>query len=407
MYVDIDPRLTWPVFDPARQLLDALLPRIAFGVLTVTLASGEQVVYRGAALGPTADIRIHRQRALRRMLAGGSLGFAQSYIDGDWDSDDLVALVELAARNEASLGQATQGFSWLRVINRGLHLLRRNSKRGSRRNIAAHYDLGNDFYGLWLDPTMTYSAGLFAEPNESLEDAQGRKYGRMAEIADLRPEHHVLEIGCGWGGFCVWAAREIGCRVTAVTISQEQYDYARARVAAAGLSERVEVRLQDYRDLRGQYDRIVSIEMLEAVGERYWPVFFGTLRERLTPGGRAALQVITIDETVFPAYRSRADFIQRHVFPGGMLPSPSALRTAVGNAGLTWQQASEHGADYARTLVHWHERFERSWPAVAMLGFDERFRRLWRYYLAYCEAGFRCGRIGMLQIGLSRPQNPA
>jgi len=403
MYVDTAARPSWPVLTPARRVLDALASRLASGALTVTLPNGEKASYRGAEPGPAADIRIHRLRAFRRLLAGSDIGFAQSYLDGDWDSADLVALIELAARNESSLGQAIEGHVWARALNRGLHLLRRNTKRGSRRNIAAHYDLGNEFYSLWLDPTMTYSAALFAESGETLEAAQARKYARMAEIADIKPEHHVLEIGCGWGGFCVWVAREIGCRVTAVTISQSQYEYARARIAAAGLSERVVVRLQDYRDLRGRYDRIVSIEMLEAVGERYWPVFFETLRARLTPGGHAALQVITINDAAFPAYRDRADFVQRYVFPGGMLPSPSALRAAVGAAGLTWERDSDHGADYARTLVDWHWRFERAWPEIAALGFDERFHRLWRYYLAYCEAGFRSGRIGLMQVGLSRP----
>ncbi len=403
MYVDTALRPGWPVVSPSRRVLDALASRIASGVLTVTLPNGERVTYRGSQPGPAANIRIHRLRTFRRVLTGGDVGFAQSYIDGDWDSDNVVALIELAARNEASLGQAIEGRLWARALNRGIHLLRRNTKRGSRRNIAAHYDLGNEFYRLWLDPTMTYSAALFADPGETLEAAQERKYARMAEIASLRPEHEVLEIGCGWGGFCVWAACEIGCRVTAVTISQSQYDYAKARIAAAGLSDRVEVRLQDYRDLRGQYDRIVSIEMLEAVGERYWPVFFETLRARLTPGGRAALQVITIDDAAFPAYRDRADFVQRYVFPGGMLPSPSALRAAVGGAGLSWERDSDHGADYVRTLVDWHWRFEQAWPEIAALGFDERFHRLWRYYLAYCEAGFRSGRVGLMQVGLSRP----
>ena len=407
MYVDTAPRPSWPIIRPARRVLDALGSRLASGVLTVTLPNGEQATYRGSEPGPSAHVRIHRLRTFRRLLAGSDLGFAESYLDGDWDADNLVALMDLGARNEASLGQAIEGRVWLRALNHGLHLLRPNTRRGSRRNIAAHYDLGNGFYGLWLDPSMTYSAALFVDAGESLEAAQARKYARMAEIADLRPEHEVLEIGCGWGGFCVWAAREVGCRVTAVTISQSQYDYAQARIAAAGLSERVEVRLQDYRDLRGHYDRIVSIEMLEAVGERYWPVFFKTLRECLTPGGRAALQVITIDDDAFPAYRDRADFVQRHVFPGGMLPSPAALRTQVRGAGLTWDGDSDHGADYARTLAEWHRCFEQAWPEIAALGFDERFRRLWRYYLAYCEAGFHSGRIGLMQLALSRPPIPA
>jgi len=395
-----------PLRRPARRVLDLLAARLVSGTLSVTLPNGEQTTYRGAEPGPIADFRIRRLRAFRRLITGGATGFAESYIQGDWDSDDLVALIELAAHNEAGLGRAIEGRSWAQALNRAYHLLRRNTRSGARRNIAAHYDLGNDFYRLWLDPSMTYSAALFAGPGETLEDAQARKYARMAEMADLRPEHEVLEIGCGWGGFCLWAAREIGCRVTAVTISQAQYDFARARIAAAGLGDRVELRLQDYRDLRGRYDRIVSIEMLEAVGERYWPVFFGSLHDRLKPGGRCALQVITIDDAAFSAYRERADFVQRYVFPGGMLPSPSVLRDAVDAAGLSWEEAGDHGQDYAWTVAQWHRDFEQAWPKIAALGFDDDFRRLWRYYLAYCEAGFRSARIGLLRVSLSRPPEP-
>jgi len=405
MFVDIAPRLSRPTAGPARHILDTFASHITSGALTVTLPNGEQARYQGIDPGPVADIRIRRLRVFRRLLSAGEIGFADSFIDGDWDTSDLVALLQFAACNEEKLEQAFTGRNWIRALNRGLHLLRRNSRRGARRNIAAHYDLGNDFYGLWLDPTLTYSAALFAGPDDTLEAAQHRKYRRMAEIADLRSEHKVLEIGCGWGGFSAWAAREIGCHVTAVTISKRQYDHATARVAAAGLSQHVDVRLQDYRDLRGRYDRIISIEMLEAVGERYWPVFFDTLYRRLTPGGRAALQVITIDDAKFSAYRDRVDFVQRYVFPGGMLPSPSVLRAAVGDAGLSWKEDSGHGADYGRTLADWTQRFEQSWPQIEALGFDDGFHRFWRYYLAYCEAGFRHERVDLMQIGLSRPQS--
>ena len=371
----------------------------------MTFPDGARLVHWGSQPGPVAGIRIHRRRMLRRLVAGGGVGFAESYVDGDWDSDDLTSFIELAALNLESLSGAIRGWPVLRALNRGLHRLRANTKRGARRNIAAHYDLGNAFYSRWLDETMTYSAARFQSPDEPLESAQLRKYRRMAKRADLRAEHSVLEIGCGWGGFSIWAAREIGCRVTAVTISQQQYDFVTKRIAEEGLGDRVDVRLQDYRDLTGQFDRIVSIEMLEAVGERYWPVFFKTLHERLAPGGHAALQVITIDDDLFPSYRESADFIQRYVFPGGMLPSPSVLRDSIEDAGLTWLGHSEHAADYAQTLNRWRQRFESAWPEIATLGFDERFRRLWRYYLEYCEAGFRSNRIGLVQVGLGRPSD--
>ena len=385
-----------------RRILDRLMSRLEAGSLTVTLPNGEQANYRGAAPGPAADICINRVRTFHRLLVGGDIGFAQAYLDGDWHSDDLVALIELAARNQRSLTTEIRGWSALRLANRLIHVLRPNSRRGSRRNIAAHYDLGNDFYRLWLDPTMTYSAGMYAAGDDDLRAAQDRKYRRMAAIAEIRPHHHVLEIGCGWGGFCTWAAANIGCRVTAITISREQYDYAAARVAAAGLGDRVTVRLVDYRDLAGQFDRVVSIEMLEAVGEKYWPTFFATLRNRLTVGGRAALQVITIADDAFPAYRARADFVQRYIFPGGMLPSPAVLRDQVDGAGLTWRQDDDYAADYARTLAAWRARFEDSWPEIAAQGFDEAFRRRWRYYLAYCEAGFNVRRVGLMQLAVTR-----
>jgi cyclopropane-fatty-acyl-phospholipid synthase len=403
MFLDVAPFSSPSVAGSGRLIVDALASRLSSGSLAVTLPSGEQRHYRGAESRPAADIRIQRARLFRRLLTGGSLGFAESYVDGDWDSDDLTTLLEVAARNQDILDQAIRGRAWVRGFNRCLHLLRGNSKRGSRRNIAAHYDLGNKFYGLWLDPTLTYSAGLYDGPADSLEAAQARKYARMAKIADLRPEHEVLEVGCGWGGFSLWAARVIGCRITALTISRRQYEFAAARISEAGLADRVTLRLQDYRDVRGRFDRVISIEMLEAVGERYWPVFFNMLRNRLAPGGRAALQVITINDAVFPAYRARADFVQRYIFPGGMLPAPSQLCDSVANSGLTWESDADHGADYARTIEDWRHRFEHAWPEIAMLGFDERFRRLWRYYLAYCQAGFRTGRIGLMQVGLRRP----
>ncbi|RDD61389.1 SAM-dependent methyltransferase [Ferruginivarius sediminum] len=384
------------------RLLLTLVRRIRAGRLTLILPDGEQHTVIGSAPGPHAELSVHRMRMLRRLLTGGALGFAEAYMDGDSDSEDITALLALAAQNQTTLAGVLRGKFVSRACARLFHLLRPNTRRGARRNIAAHYDLGNDFYQAWLDPTMTYSAAVFAHPGQDLARAQEEKYRRMAGIADIRPEHHVLEIGCGWGGFAEFAAREIGCRVTGVTISEAQHDYARRRLADAGLDGRTEVALRDYRNLEGRYDRIVSIEMVEAVGEAWWPTFFQRLHDLLKPGGRVALQAITIADEVFPSYRRNTDFIQRYIFPGGMLPCPTALHDHAGAAGLRMEGAAAYGLDYAETLHRWQQAFERAWPGIAKMGFDERFRRMWRYYLAYCETGFREGRIDLYQIAFSR-----
>ena len=348
-------------------------------------------------------LQVRDARTFRRVLLGGTLAFAEAYMDGACDSPDPAALVELVIKNEAGLLKTLDRHRWMRFVARSMHMLRPNSKRGARRNIAQHYDLGNDFYARWLDPTMTYSAAVFDTPRTSLAEAQRAKYRRMAELVRLGPDDKVLEIGCGWGGFSIWMAREIGCRVTAITLSRAQHAFAARRLQEEGLAERVDLRVQDYRDVGGRFDKIVSIEMLEAVGERYWPRYFDVLRDRLVPGGRAALQVITIDDSLFERYRRGVDFIQRYIFPGGMLPSAATLRDQVRRAGFSWHESHAFGADYARTLEHWRASFEKAWPDIAELGFDERFRRMWRYYLDYCEAGFRTGRIDVLQAAIAKP----
>ncbi|HSA80846.1 MAG TPA: cyclopropane-fatty-acyl-phospholipid synthase family protein, partial [Geminicoccaceae bacterium] len=343
------------------------------------------------------------ERAIRRFLDGGGAGFAEAYLDGDWDSPDLPRLLELLALNEAAYEEFSQGRPWYRGLARLQHLLRRNSRPGSRRNILAHYDLGNRFYELWLDRTMTYSAALFPHAGAPLEEAQRTKYRSLAARLRLQTGHRLLEIGCGWGGFAEFAAAEIGARITAITISEQQHAFAASRIQAAGLADSVDVRLLDYRDVEGSYDRIAAIEMFEAVGERYWPVFFGKLRECLAPGGLAGLQVITIADRYFDAYRRSADFVQRQVFPGGMLPSPRALREQIKRARLAELGALTFGRDYARTLAFWQERFQAAWPQIREAGFDQRFKRLWEYYLAYCEAGFRVGCTDVCQLTLQRP----
>lgn len=380
----------------------ALAARIQVGELAITLPDGEERFFRGAKAGPRAALRVHNPRVFRRLLLGGTMAFAEAYMEGDCDSPDLSALVEFVINNEAVLLNALNRQRWSRTLQRLGHLMRPNSKRGARSNIARHYDLGNNFYALWLDPSMTYSAAIFETPGETFLSAQNNKYRRMAELAAIGPNDRVLEVGCGWGGFASWAAREIGCRVTAVTISRAQYDSVAQRLHGEGLSGQVDLRLQDYRDIDGSFDRIVSIEMLEAVGEKYWPRYFAMLHDRLVPGGRAALQVITIDDDLFNTYRKDIDFIRHYIFPGGLLPSPSRLRDQVQRAGLTWSSCSSFGQHYADTLAIWRRSFEAAWPEVLGLGFDERFRRMWRYYLASCEAGFKTGRIDVLQAAVAR-----
>ncbi len=383
-------------------LLTTLGRCLRAGRVRLELPDGSHHVFEGAEPGPSAVLKVLRPRFVRRLLLGGHNGFAEAYLDGDFETDDLAKLIEVCALNEAAWQKGVHGHPVMRLINRLPHLLRPNSKSGSRRNIAYHYDLGNAFYEQWLDPSMTYSSAVFASPDDSLEVAQQNKYMAMTKLADLSPDHHLLEVGCGWGGFAAFAARETGCRVTAITISEEQYNYARKRVHLDGLAERVEIKRQDYRDVTGRFDRVASIEMFEAVGERYWPVFFAKLRDTLSPEGRIALQVITIDEAIWEPYRRGVDFIQRYIFPGGLLPSRQALKTSVQEAGLEWLNDRGFGLDYARTLEDWSKRFEAAWPRIAALGFDERFRRMWHYYLAYCAAGFQIGRIDVRQIALTR-----
>ncbi len=386
---------------PLRMML-MLATRLGRGSLTVVLPDGRCVRCSGPQPGPSAELILHDASFASRLLRGGALAVGEAYIDGDFDSPDLTALIELAAVNGDILDATLDGKPWIRCARSFFHWLNRNSKRGSRRNISHHYDLGNDFYRLWLDRTMTYSSALFTVPGQTLEQAQAAKYLALADRIGLRAEHSLLEIGTGWGGLACTVAKEIGCSVTTITISREQFDYAARRVQQEGLSEKIDVRLCDYRDVQGRFDRVASIEMLEAVGEQYWPLYFARLRECLTPGGIAGLQVITIDDRYFETYRRSMDFVQRHIFPGGMLPSPSALRAVSARAGFRWSGDTTFGIDYARTLEIWRRRFRDAWPDIARLGFDKRFRRMWEFYLCYCEGGFRAGTVDVAQIALAR-----
>ena len=386
----------------AMRIILALAQRTAVGSVDVVLPDGTQRRFVGHTAGPQAQLTIHRDRLARRFLVAGNLGFCEAYLDGDWSSPDVETLFRFFLANAEALRQEMQGKVWYRFVQRVSHMLRPNSRSGARRNIARHYDLGNSFYEAWLDPTMTYSSAVFPEGSaEDLAAAQTRKYQELARRLALSDRDEVLEIGCGWGGFAEFAGRS-GAKVTAITISRAQWAYARERIAKQGLADRVDVQLRDYRDVDQRFDKIASIEMFEAVGERWWPTFFDGLRTNLKPGGRAALQVITINNRDFPAYRRGMDYIQKYIFPGGMLPSPQALKRGFESAGLSLRDWANFGQDYARTLRAWNTRFQGAWPRIEAAGFDVRFKRMWEQYLAYCAAGFATGTINVAQVAVSR-----
>jgi cyclopropane-fatty-acyl-phospholipid synthase len=372
------------------------------GSVTFVMPSGHEISIQGDEPGPDARLIIHDFRFIRRALAAGDIGFAEAYMAGEFDTTDLPDLLFVFAANWDRVHHVTMGNPLAWTINRIRHALKPNSRRGSKKNIHAHYDLGNAFYSRWLDPTMTYSSAKFEHPGQALALAQTAKYRALAQSMGLQAGQTVLEIGCGWGGFAEYAAREVGAKVTAITISQEQYAFARQRMFDEGLNERAEIKLVDYRDVTGRYDRVASIEMFEAVGERYWPSYFGKINETLAPAGRAGLQIITIRDEYFDEYRSRSDFIQKYVFPGGMLPSEERLKRITARAGFTWTEIARFGHDYADTLAEWHSRFDAAWADICPLGFDERFRKLWKFYLSYCEAGFRTERTSVVQLALSK-----
>ena len=378
------PRSTRTVFE--------LLERLRGGLLEVRLPDGSSALFGDGEAGAT--LQVHDLSLFSRLLAKGDIGLAEAYLDGHWDSPDIAGLLTLLAANRQVLRRALYGHWPSLLAARLRHWTHRNSRRGSRRNIMAHYDLGNDFYRLWLDETMSYSAALYGDPADSLADAQRAKYRRILQRIGGRPGQRVLEIGCGWGGFAE-AATADDLAVTGLTLSPAQLAWAKTRVPDADL------RLQDYRDIGERYDHVVSIEMFEAVGERWWPTYFRTLARALQPGGTAVVQSITIGDDLFAAYRRGTDFIQQYIFPGGMLPSRAVFREQAAGQGLAVRDEYAFGLDYARTLAEWRQRFEAAWPELTKLGFDETFRRLWRLYLCYCEAGFRAGSIDVVQFELA------
>ena len=359
-----------------------ILPQAIEGGLTLTLPSGASHLIGYERPGAACDLQVRNYRPLWSAMRRGAVGFAESYMAGDLDSSDITAVLRFYLQNRHVLDEAAKPVFYKSLADRLFHLLRSNTKKGAKRNISEHYDLGNDFYAQWLDSTMSYSSAYYGAGANSLEAAQKAKYDLVFDGLDIGEGAHVLEIGCGWGGFAEVAA-DRGCKVTGITISRQQLDYAATR-----LKDRAELRFEDYRDTTGTYDAIASIEMIEAVGEAHWPDYFRTLRDRLKLGGCAAVQAITIDESFYEGYRSTTDFIQRYIFPGGMLPTRTILAQQARLAGLKLEPLQTFGHDYARTLALWRERFEASWSAISHLGFDDNFRRRWRYYLCYCEAGF-------------------
>ncbi|MDP3738260.1 MAG: cyclopropane-fatty-acyl-phospholipid synthase family protein [Hyphomonadaceae bacterium] len=389
---------------PASLRIAALLiSRLKKGRLDITLPDGRTLRFQGTEPGPHGEIIARDLAFTRPVLSKGDIGFAESFMDQKFDTPDLAAVLQYFNDNWEDAGQLAIGGAIARFFTKLGHMLRANTKKGSKRNILAHYDLGNDFYSSWLDPTMTYSSAIFSSKDQSLEDAQLAKYRSIARNLKLKPGDHVLEIGSGWGGFAEVAAKEYGAKVTSITISDAQHAYATRRIADAGLSDQVEIVMRDYRDVEGKFDAVASIEMFEAVGETYWPSYFSKIAEVLKPGGRAALQIITIQDKYFDGYRRRADFIQRYIFPGGMLPSERRLREEADAVGLGFEVDAMFGQSYDRTLGEWAKRFEMSWDRIRGGKFDESFRRLWLYYLAYCQAGFRTGRIDVGQFVLTKP----
>jgi len=380
-----------------------VLARFRHGQLDMVLPDGRTLRFKGRESGPVAEMIVHDPAFVRHVAARGDVGFAEVFMDGKFDTPDLPTLLEYFNANWEDLGTLALGNAIARFFGNLRHVMRPNTKKGSKRNILAHYDLGNEFYAAWLDRTMTYSSALFSAEDESLEDAQLAKYRSIARNLNLQPGEHVLEIGCGWGGFAEVAAREYKARVTSITISDAQHAYSTRRIRDAGLEDQVDIVLRDYRDLSGQFDAVASIEMFEAVGEEYWPGYFEKISSVLRPGGRAALQIITIDDKYFHEYRVRADFIQRYIFPGGMLPSRSRLKEETERAGMIFSIDQMFGKSYAHTLDLWARRFDTAWDGIKGGKFDEQFRRLWLYYLGYCSAGFRTGRIDVGQFVLTQP----
>ena len=373
------------------------------GRIDFVLPDGRIFRATGKNAGPVAELYIHNDDIFARLIREGDLGFCDAYLDEWWSTPDLQAFMDLVHADNENIYDGFPGMTLVRAFENFRFWLQRNHKEQARKNISYHYDLGNEFYSLWLDETMTYSSALFVTGQESHEAAQIAKYASMVDEMGAQSGDHVLEISCGWGGFAEYAARERGIKVTGLTISEEQFNYAQDRIEKAGLSDMVTFKLQDYRDETGVYDGIASIEMFEAVGEKYWPTYFDTVRERLKPGKNATLQIITVQDRRWDVYRRGVDFIQKYIFPGGMLPSPKALREQVVKSGMAVEKSIEFGQSYNISLRRWHETFNEKWDQIAEMGFDDRFRRMWNFYLTSCAATFESANCDVTQITIKRP----
>jgi cyclopropane-fatty-acyl-phospholipid synthase len=375
------------------------------GRVDFVMPDGRTFRAEGKQPGHVAEIRIHNPDLFARLIREGDLGFCDAYLDNWWSTPDLQAFMDLVHSDNEDIYDGFPGQSLVRMFEKFRFWMQRNHKSQARKNISYHYDLGNEFYGLWLDDTMTYSSALFETGQESHEAAQTAKYKSMVDEMGVKKGDHILEIGCGWGGFAEYAAKERGLKVTGLTISEEQFNFAKERIEKAGISDLVDFKLQDYRDEIGTYDGIASIEMFEAVGEKYWPTYFETVRERLKPGANATLQIITVDDRRWNVYKRGVDFIQKYIFPGGMLPSPTVLREQVVKAGLAVERSIEFGPSYNITLRRWHETFNDKWDLIAEMGFDDRFRRMWNFYLTSCASTFESGNCDVTQITIKRPSS--
>ncbi len=397
-----EPHLALAGYPSQVRFILQLLQKLEYGSLRMEFPDGQTAHY-GEDSHPVT-LTLTNWDICNAALKSGDIGFAETFIDGHWRTDNLPGLIELFVRNRHAVESVIYGTWWGSALYRIKHLFNRNSRNGSRKNIHAHYDIGNDFYQLWLDPSMTYSSALFSDGHvENLQDAQQAKYRRILNEIDVAPGARILEIGCGWGGFAEVAAREKSAHVTGLTLSTEQLQFANQRLQAAGMVDQVELLLQDYRDVRGEFDGIASIEMFEAVGESYWPSYFDCIARNLKSGGRACIQTITIDNALFERYRKGTDFIQQYIFPGGMLPSPEVFCQHAERHGLKVVTQFAFGLDYARTLAEWRAAFKEQLPGVKAQGFDDRFLRTWEFYLAYCEAGFRAKSIDVMQFTLEKP----
>ena len=382
----------------------SLVGKLNTGRVDFVLPDGRRFRAEGAKPGPVAEVTINNPDVFARLVREGDLGFSDAYLDGWWTTPDLQAFMDFIHADNDDMYDEFPGMGLVRAWEKARFWLQSNSKRQALKNISYHYDLGNDFYSLWLDDTMTYSSALFSTSQESLENAQVAKYASMIDQMGVQPGDHILEIGCGWGGFAEYAAKERDLKVTGLTISKEQLEYAQKRINNKGLGDKVNLKLQDYRDETGIYDGVASIEMFEAVGEKYWPIYFNKVKQCLKPGKQATLQIITIQDARWEVYRKGVDFIQKYIFPGGMLPSPTVLRQEVAKAGLNVQHSIEFGKSYSQTLRRWFEVFNDQWDTISDMGFDDRFRRMWNFYLTSCAATFESGNCDVTQITLQNPE---